>query len=128
MSARALRTALRALALGNNVGGTVEPGLRDVVMRAVAGLQLDIVVLADGRLVTAPGGTGARRALATIVAVVMESQATGDWARLKACRKESCGWLFYDASRNRSSSWCSMSICGNRVKTASYRQRRGARR
>lgn len=125
VAARALRSALRALALLNNVGGTVDPSLRDDLARAASDLELDVVVGEDGRLVTAPAGAGARRALASIVAIVMETQATGAWARLKACRKESCGWLFYDASRNRSSSWCSMSICGNRVKTASYRRRRG---
>jgi predicted RNA-binding Zn ribbon-like protein len=126
VAARALRSALRALALQNNVGGELEPSLREHVLRAVSGLQLDVVVADDGRLATAPGGAGATRALASILAVVMDSQANGSWARLKACRKESCGWLFYDASRNRSSNWCSMSICGNRMKTASYRRRRGA--
>ncbi|MGH3065871.1 MAG: ABATE domain-containing protein, partial [Gaiellaceae bacterium] len=42
VAARELRTALRALALTNNVGGAFEPGARDVVARAVSGLQLDI--------------------------------------------------------------------------------------
>jgi predicted RNA-binding Zn ribbon-like protein len=95
------------------------------VARAVSDLQLVVVVQNDGRLVAVPGGDGAKRALASIAAVVMETQASGAWARLKACRKEGCGWLFYDGSRNGSSTWCSMSICGNRAKTAAYRRRRG---
>jgi predicted RNA-binding Zn ribbon-like protein len=124
VAARALRTALRSLALLNNVGGTVDVTLRDVVARAVSGLEFGVDIDDDGRLVPAPRGSGASRALASIVAIVMESQASGAWSRLKACRKETCVWVFYDGSRNGASTWCSMSICGNRAKTASYRRRR----
>ena len=49
-------------------------------------------------------------------------------AFLKACREETCGWVFYDGSRNRSSSWCSMQVCGGRAKASSYRRRQAARR
>jgi predicted RNA-binding Zn ribbon-like protein len=124
VAARSLRAALRSLALLNTVGGTVEPSLRHALERAVSDLQFEVVLDEMGQLVPAPGGDGAQRALASIVGIVMETQASGFWGRLKACRKESCGWLFYDGSRNGSSTWCSMSICGNRVKTASYRRRR----
>jgi predicted RNA-binding Zn ribbon-like protein len=50
-------------------------------------------------------------------------QMLGAWPRLKACAAESCQWAFYDASRNRSRTWCSMESCGNREKTRRYRQR-----
>ena len=50
--------------------------------------------------------------------LVLDAERAGAWRRMKACRKESCGWLFYDRSRNRSVNWCSMTICGNRTKTA----------
>jgi predicted RNA-binding Zn ribbon-like protein len=72
----------------------------------------------------APAGSGAARGLAAIVAVVAAARAAGTWERLKACRQETCGWLFYDVSRNRSSSWCSMQICGGRQKSRAYRRRR----
>jgi len=64
--------------------------------------------------------------LARVLAVVAAAQADGTWARLKTCPR--CHWAFYDHSRNRSATWCSMSICGNRAKTAAYRRRRGAER
>ena len=70
-----------------------------------------------------PSGEGVDRALTTLVSIAVEATRDGTWSRLKACRKESCGWVFYDHSRNRSSSWCSMTICGNRIKTAGYRRR-----
>src|SRR5215211_6924695 len=47
----------------------------------------------------------------------------GPAARLKACPHAHCGWAFYDRSRNRSSQWCSMRICGNRTKAARHRVR-----
>jgi predicted RNA-binding Zn ribbon-like protein len=46
----------------------------------------------------------------------------GTWPRLKACRN--CCWSFYDYSPNRSATWCSMQLCGNRKKTRAYRSRR----
>jgi predicted RNA-binding Zn ribbon-like protein len=48
--------------------------------------------------------------------------ADGTWHRLKACRQ--CAWAYYDYSKNRSATWCSMAICGNRTKTRAYRRRR----
>jgi len=35
-----------------------------------------------------------------------------------------CGWLFLDASKNRSRRWCSMQDCGNREKMRRYQQRK----
>jgi predicted RNA-binding Zn ribbon-like protein len=48
----------------------------------------------------------------------------GTWSRLKACRE--CRWAFYDHSRNGAGSWCSMAVCGSRVKQRAYHARRGA--
>ncbi len=126
VAARELRDTLRGLALLNTTAGKLDDVTRGQILSALSGVELRAEVDLEARPVLAPAGSGARRALSSIVAVVLEAQAAGSWRRLKACRKESCGWLFYDASRNCSSSWCSMSICGNRVKTAAYRRRRGA--
>lgn len=43
--------------------------------------------------------------------------------RLKLCDAHDCGWLFIDASRNRSRRWCDMADCGNRAKARRYRER-----
>lgn len=63
-------------------------------------------------------------ALALVLGVVAEAMADGTWTRLKTCPGPHCGWLFYDASRNRSRHWCSMQLCGNRVKGREFRARR----
>jgi len=67
----------------------------------------------------AAGGPDA--ALALVLGIVFGARATGSWRRMKACPHEHCGWVFYDRSRNRSSQWCSMRICGNRTKAARHR-------
>jgi predicted RNA-binding Zn ribbon-like protein len=43
--------------------------------------------------------------------------------RLRMCDADDCGWLFLDASRNRSRRWCDMSDCGNRAKVRRFRSR-----
>jgi predicted RNA-binding Zn ribbon-like protein len=122
VAARALRGALRQLALANTLGEPLDAVQRRSVDGALAAFPL-VVRAGEEGVGLAPGGSGAARGLAAIVAIVAEARAGGAWERLKACRQESCGWLFYDSSRNRSSSWCSMQICGNREKSKAYRRR-----
>lgn len=45
-------------------------------------------------------------------------------SRVRQCGGEDCGWLFLDASRNRSRQWCDMRDCGNLAKVRRFRQRR----
>ena len=70
--------------------------------------------------------TGVRGGLARIAAAVVEAHAAGSWPRLKVCVEAGCQWAFIDSSKNRSRSWCSMRVCGNRTKTRAYRARRRA--
>ena len=65
--------------------------------------------------------------LARLLAIIARAEADGTWARMKACPADNCREAFYDHSRNRSRTWCEMSICGNRAKARTYR-RRTARR
>ena len=122
VAARALRAALRELALANTLGEGLAPERQVAVDRALGAFPLALRVGADGPMV-GPAGSGAARGLAAIVAVVAAARTGGVWERLKACRQETCGWLFYDGSRNRSSSWCSMQVCGGREKARAYRRR-----
>lgn len=113
--ARALREALRALALANNGAAIDQPAL-ELVNAAAARLPLQLE--ADGSLRVGEG----RDALDGVVAIALGAMLAGNWSRLKACRN--CCWSFYDYSPNRSATWCSMQLCGNRKKTRAYRSRR----
>jgi predicted RNA-binding Zn ribbon-like protein len=68
-------------------------------------------------------GSGADAAIAAVLAIVYDAIGNGTWPRLKACRKHSCRWAFYDKSKNGSGAWCSMQVCGNRAKAERRRAR-----
>lgn len=78
---------------------------------------------ADGGWRLMPEAAGVDGALGRILAVAAQAMADGSWSRLKACRMANCRWVFYDASKNRSGTWCSMAICGNRQKGRRFRSR-----
>jgi predicted RNA-binding Zn ribbon-like protein len=113
------REALRALLLANHG----EPPDRPAIATLDRAARLIVAFDADGsaRLVPAEGGVDG--VLGSLVAIVARAQADGTWSRLKACPADACGWAFYDRSRNRSRTWCAMSVCGNRAKARSYRAR-----
>jgi predicted RNA-binding Zn ribbon-like protein len=46
-----------------------------------------------------------------------------DFANVKVCEGHSCTLVFADHSRRRARRWCSMAICGNRVKQIAHRER-----
>ena len=117
-----VREALRSLALANN-GHDVDRGRLALLEKVAADGRL-VVRFEGARAVLAPGVPGVRGALAELVGIVTTAMADGTWARLKACDRDVCGWLFYDRSRNRSARWCQMAVCGNRTKTKAYRTRR----
>jgi predicted RNA-binding Zn ribbon-like protein len=51
---------------------------------------------------------------------------TEDFSDVKACEGPVCTLLFADHTRGHSRRWCSMAVCGNRVKQAAHRHRRKA--
>ena len=110
-----LREAVRSLVLGNN-GFPVDPAAIETVNHAFERVVLRLDQ--DGRLRLEPE----QDALDEISVVLLEAMLDGSWPRLKACRN--CRWCFYDYSPNRSATWCSMQLCGNRTKTRAYRSRR----
>lgn len=46
-----------------------------------------------------------------------------DFTNVKACERPDCTLLFIDRTRGRVRRWCSMAVCGNRVKQAAHRRR-----
>jgi predicted RNA-binding Zn ribbon-like protein len=119
-----LREGLRAaFQTGHGRPDTAEPSETAATLdSALAELPLRLAMGADGPVLR-PAGDGLRGALAAIVAAVVGTQADGMWRRLKVCEESTCRWAFIDFSKNRSRTWCSMKICGNRTKTRAYRAR-----
>jgi predicted RNA-binding Zn ribbon-like protein len=121
--ARGVREALRSLALANNDGGPPDRDELELLEQAAAAGRLVVTFDGSGLAHLEAGASGVDRALAEIVGIVYTAMADGTWARLKACQRDVCRWLFYDRSRNHSARWCQMAVCGNRTKTRAYRAR-----
>ncbi|WP_018655133.1 CGNR zinc finger domain-containing protein [Actinomadura flavalba] len=116
-----LREGLRAAMLAHHGTGGAPAALDGVL----AELPVRVALGGPAPTLTA-AGTGARAGLARVAAAVVESAADGTWPRLKVCPEATCAWAFLDTSKNRSRTWCSMRVCGNRTKTRAYRARRRA--
>ncbi|WP_219466976.1 CGNR zinc finger domain-containing protein [Nonomuraea rhizosphaerae] len=87
-------------------------------MSQLPSLPLHIRITPHPELV--PMEDGVQGALARIAAATISPS----WHRLKVCAEATCQWAFIDSSKNRSRSWCSMRVCGNRTKTRAYRARK----
>ncbi len=116
-----LREALRALLVANNLHRKPDATALEVVNRVARSLRVSMAP-ESASIEIAPRVRRVDAALADVVAAVLRARVDGTFDRLKACRN--CRWAFYDYSRNRRASWCSMRLCGNRLKTRRYRARR----
>lgn len=48
---------------------------------------------------------------------------SGDVSLVKKCRNADCILYFYDTTKNHARQWCSMKLCGNRMKVAAHYRR-----
>lgn len=65
----------------------------------------------------------ARDVRGAVLAAAARLAVLGVWERVKICPADDCRWAFFDRSRNRSRTWCSMRVCGNREKARTWRER-----
>ena len=117
-----LREALRCLLLAHTGESIDEQAIAK--LNAIAS-EMRLVVRFDpsGACALQPSDRDSDAALGELLAIVYRSMSEGTWDRLKACREDTCQWAFYDRSKNRSGTWCSMAVCGNRAKARAYRER-----
>jgi predicted RNA-binding Zn ribbon-like protein len=114
-----VREALRSVLLGDDAArARLDEAARRVGLRPS--------FAPETRLLTAAGGLPG--AIGAVLAVTFSAMLDGRWARLRACPRDVCGWVFYDRSPANRATWCSMSVCGNRVKAGTYYRRRGRSR
>jgi predicted RNA-binding Zn ribbon-like protein len=120
--ARALREALRELMRANN--GLSCDRAAAVEALDAAGRRAQLTARFDsGAIRLVPSERGVRGALGVVLGAAAEAMANGSWQHAKACRSDTCRWAFVDRSRNHSRQWCSMSVCGNREKVRTFRER-----
>ena len=125
--ALALREGIRSLLLANN-GEELEPTRLRELNRAAGSMCLTVRFDEEGSPTFEPESSGVSAALGRILTAVVLAADEGIWGRLKVCPNDACQWAFYDRSKNRSGRWCTMEVCGNRMKARAFRQRQSTAR
>lgn len=77
--------------------------------------------------VTLAGPDPCRAALSQLARAGIELVAGEELRKIRECADPTCSLMFIDHSRPGRRRWCSMERCGNRAKTARYREQRRAR-
>ncbi len=93
------------------LNGALEPFLLRVKELGNAGMRL--VAAETGMLV----------GLSVVVAELYDGASNGTLDRLKMCAADDCQRVFYDRSKPGTRRWCKSTLCGNREKTRTYRER-----
>jgi predicted RNA-binding Zn ribbon-like protein len=122
---RRFREALRDV-LETHAGNGDEAAAWQALEPFAGAARYRLRITGERRPALQPEGSGAGAVIAELFAIVYDAIGAGTWRRLKACRKHSCRYAFYDRSKNGSGAWCDMSVCGNRVKAQRRRQRQKA--
>ncbi|CAA0131003.1 Uncharacterised protein [Mycolicibacterium vanbaalenii] len=104
------RTALQAVIRGNRSAATLQSFLDDVRLVPTAG---DAGV--DWRLDTAQGAVRA--------VVAWDGLRIRSPGRLRPCANTECQLFLIDRSKPNTARWCSMAICGNRMKARRHYRR-----
>ena len=78
-------------------------------------------------LAHAPSVGGPLRALAPMARALAQLIVAGRGSGIRRCANPACALYFRDRSRARRRRWCSMAVCGNRMKVAAHTRRHGRR-
>jgi predicted RNA-binding Zn ribbon-like protein len=100
-----------------------EASVKEALDRAMARFPLHVTAAGKQGLQLAPLGSDAMAGLSAIVAELYNGSANGTLDRLKMCASEECKRVFFDRSKPGTRRWCQSTLCGNRQKTRTYRQR-----
>jgi predicted RNA-binding Zn ribbon-like protein len=82
-----------------------------------------VVAAGDDGMVLRAAREDALAGLSLIVAELYDGSRNGTLDRLKMCASDECRRVFFDRSKPSTRRWCMSSLCGNRMKTRSYRER-----
>jgi predicted RNA-binding Zn ribbon-like protein len=122
--ARNVRASIRSLIESNLQERQTTPELAPLRELADAH-HPQLGVTDDGHLkLENPRREDLRDGLFELLLIIRTAQEDGTWRRLKICANSECQWAYYDRSRNQHGNWCSMAVCGNRIKNRELRARR----
>ncbi|HEY6516603.1 MAG TPA: ABATE domain-containing protein [Steroidobacteraceae bacterium] len=123
--ARVLRTQIWLLADELMAG---RPPRLSTLNERLAELPSQPEVRAQGsRYVFDLSGTDLRQPLWPVLWSLTAVLTSEDATRMGCCQAKGCGWYFIDESPNRSRTWCSSEVCGNRERVRRAYAKRRAR-
>jgi predicted RNA-binding Zn ribbon-like protein len=91
--------------------------------RAIGLFPLIVEARDGGSMKLRPERNDALAGLSNVIAEMHSGAASGTLDRLKTCAAEECRRVFFDRSKPGSRRWCVSTLCGNRAKTRTYRER-----
>ena len=122
-AALALRAAIRDYLERDLQARRRDASVSEALERAMARFPLRVTAAGKQGLKLAPAGTDAMAGLSAIVAELYDGAAYGTLDRLKMCASDECKRVFFDRSKPGTRRWCQSTLCGNRQKTRTYRER-----
>lgn len=92
------------------------------VMERLIGLAPFAYQLRNNQLLPVPSGSPQDALLALIAFNILQLQASDRLQHMQRCENKECVLLFIDSNPRRK--WCSMKICGNRIKVTRHQQQK----
>ena len=77
----------------------------------------------DRDMTLGPARSDPLAGMSAIAAELYVGSVKGTLGRLKMCAAEECRRVFFDRSKPATRRWCMSTLCGNRMKTRTYRER-----
>ena len=118
-----LRASLRAFLQADTSARRKDRAMLRALAQTTSHFPLQTSVDANGTLVLAPARDDALAGLAVVVAEMHRASMNGTLDRLKMCASDECQRVFFDRSKPATRRWCMSTLCGNRIKTRTYRER-----
>jgi predicted RNA-binding Zn ribbon-like protein len=108
-----VRSALQAVVRGEQPPAVLAPFVRDVA---------SVPDITDGQVAWTLSIAPERR-LAVRAVLAWDALAKQNPGRLRPCANDECRLFLIDRTRNSTARWCSMAVCGNRLKARRHYQR-----
>jgi predicted RNA-binding Zn ribbon-like protein len=108
-----VRSALQAVVRGEQPPAVLAPFVRDAAC---------VPDIADGQVAWTLSIAPERR-LAARAVLAWDALARQSPGRLRPCANDECLLFLVDRTRNNTARWCSMAVCGNRLKARRHYQR-----
>jgi len=100
-----------------------KPAVTAPLNAAMEPFALRVATIGKDGFALRPVMSDAQAGLSAIVAELYDAASAGMLGRLKMCAADECQRVFFDRSKPGTRRWCQTTLCGNREKTRTYRER-----